>query len=117
MDDEHTTAYALAMKYGATRTAALIRANKASIGRAILSACKEIGAYQVTLAIEESRNPWWALCAMRYAPLEWWHRGILSIYLTNDQYRHAAWVLKNFRHEDLSKDELGVLKWLAQLAR
>lgn len=115
MTDEQRAGYALAMKYGAKKTAALIRANKASVGRAIISACEEIGVDQVTIAIEESENPWWALCAIRYAPrIQWWHRALLSTWLTDEQHKYAAWVLTTFSH--LSKDEIKILKWVSQLA-
>ena len=114
MDDEHRIAYALAMKHGAKKTAALIRANKASVGRAIISACKEIGTERVVQALVDAENPWLALCAIRYAPLiQWWHRGRLSMLLMDEQYAHVKWVLKNFHH--LPKEDAQVLRWITQL--
>ena len=114
MSDEQRAGYTLAMKCGAKKTAAKIRANKASMGAAIVNASKEIGTEHVIQALVDAENPWWALCAIRYAPhIQWWHRGRLSMLLMHEQYEHVKWVLRNFHH--LSKEEAQVLRWITQL--
>jgi hypothetical protein len=111
MDDEHRVAYALAMEYGAKKTAALIRANKASIGRACIEACKEIGTQRTFEALMSARNGEWSMCAMRYvADITITQRVFLASTLTLSDLAHARWVLANMSF--LPESERAILKWI-----
>lgn len=113
MDDEQRAGFALAMKYGAQKTALTIRVGKVSLGQAIVSACREIGTEFVVNAFEEARNPEWSLCAIRYAPgITQTQRELLVCILTDRWFDQAEWSLKNMT--SLSSDEKKILAWVTQ---
>jgi hypothetical protein len=111
MDPEARKAYGIAIWWRARKTAALIRAGKASTGYAIKHACIEISKAAVTTALLVAKEPGWAFCMLRYVPdLTRPQRFALCDMLTDDEFRHAKWALDNMRF--LDKEEREILEWI-----
>ena|SRR3989344_1971497 len=113
MTNEQCAGFEFAFKYGARNTAISIRAGKASLGQAVVNACREIGTEQVVGALIDAQNPEWSLCAIRYAPeITQVQRELLVKTLTERWFDQAQWALENMSH--WSDEERAVLKWVAQ---
>jgi hypothetical protein len=113
MNEEQRSGYALALKNGARKTAALIRASKVTVGPALISACREIGTSAVVKALSGNGIPAWSFVLIRYAPgINEEERKSLLPTLDNEQFAHAEWTLHHM--SGLPKAERDTLTWLLQ---
>ncbi len=112
MNEEARVGYALALKYGARKTAALIRLGRfASYGPAIACAWRELDMAKTVSALIEIGNPDWAFCAIRYAPnITAAQRQSLIPVLSEDCFKRAEWQLTHIIH--LSDDEKKNVQWI-----
>lgn len=113
MPEEQQKGYRLAMRYGAKKTAAGIRAGKYSIGQALIRAEREIGVNKVFFALQKAREPMWSLAALRYLTmLDPKHHFWLRTTINTRALRHAKWALEKMSH--LGEHETKMLKFILE---
>ena len=111
MNNEQRAGFKIALEYGARQTAVAIRANKSSLGAAIVHASQEIGINRMVCALAEVNNPEWSLCAIRYAlGITCAQREVLAETIDAKWLGHARWVLDTMTQ--ISDKERQILRWL-----
>lgn len=110
MDKEQLSGYKTALSIGARKTAARIRTGEASLGVAIVAACREVGTPIVVTALLQSKNGEWSACAIRYAPYITHEERILLKSMLSSRDKEQARFARTFLH--LSEEEKSVLNFI-----